>query len=85
VDAVVAIGTVIKGDTDHYDIVVRESAAGIALVAAQTGTPVANAILAVHEVGHAMERAGRDDSNKGAEAVEAAVRTATALRGLQGR
>jgi 6,7-dimethyl-8-ribityllumazine synthase len=85
VDAVIAIGTVIKGDTDHYDIVVRESAAGIALVAAESGIPVTNAILAVHDLDQAVERAGRDDSNKGAEAAEAAVRTATALRGLEGR
>ena len=84
-EAVIAIGTVIKGDTDHYDIVVRESAAGIALVASETGVPVANAILAVHELEQAMERAGRDHSNKGAEAAEASVRTATALKGLRGR
>ena len=81
-DAVIAIGTVVKGDTDHYDIVVRESAAGIALLAVETGIPVANAILAVHDPERAVERAGRDDSNKGAEAAEAAVQTATALKGL---
>ncbi len=81
-NGVIAIGTVVRGDTDHYDIVVRESAAGIAQVAVETGVPVANAILAVHDPGHALERAGRNDSNKGAEAAEAAVRTATALRDL---
>lgn len=81
-DAVVAIGTVVKGETDHYEIVVNESARGITLVALETGVPVANAILAVHDYPHAVERAGVGDSNKGVEAVEAAVWTANALRDL---
>jgi len=82
-DAVVAIGTIVRGDTDHYEIVVRESTAGIARVALDTGVPVANAILAVSEFSHAVERAGEGPSNKGFEAAEAAVSTATALRGLR--
>jgi 6,7-dimethyl-8-ribityllumazine synthase len=81
-DAVVAIGTVIKGDTDHYEVVVRESSGGVAAIAIATGVPVANAILAVHEYAHALERAGEGPDNKGFEAVEAAVVTATALREL---
>ena len=83
-DAVVAIGTVVKGETDHYDIVVSESARGINLVSLETGIPVTNAILAVHDYSHAVDRAGHGDSNKGHEAVEAAVMTANALRQLGG-
>lgn len=82
-DAVVAIGTVVKGETDHYDIVVRESSSGITRVALDTGVPVANAILAVHDYEHALERAGTGEANKGVEAVDAAVRLVTALRGLE--
>ncbi len=82
-DAVVAIGTIVRGDTDHYEIVVRESTAGIARVALESGVPVANAILAVSEFSHAVERAGEGPSNKGFEAAEAAVSTATALRALR--
>lgn len=82
-DAVVAIGTIVRGDTDHYEIVVRESTAGIARVALDSGIPVANAILAVNEFGHAVERAGAGPANKGFEAAEAAVSTAVALRGLR--
>ena len=81
-DAVIAIGTVVKGETDHYEIVVRESARGISRVALETGVPVANAILAVHDYDLALERAGVGEANKGAEAVNAAVMTATALRAL---
>lgn len=83
-DAVVAIGAVVKGDTDHYEIVVRESSGGIARVALDTGVPVANAILAVHEIEHALDRAGSGDGNKGVEAMEAAVITASALAVLKG-
>ena len=82
-DAVVAIGTVVRGDTDHYDIVVRESTSGVSRVALDTGVPVTNAILAVAEFGHAMERAGEGPANKGHEAAEAAVVTARAMRGLR--
>lgn len=84
-DAVVAIGTVIKGDTDHYEIVVRESTAGVARVAESHGIPVANAILAVRDVEDAVKRSGPGESNKGAEAVDAAVTTANALRQLGAR
>ncbi len=81
-DAVVAIGTVVKGETDHYDIVVRESARGISEVSLRTGVPVANAILAVHDYELAVARAGSGEANKGVEAVEAAVATANAFREL---
>ena len=83
-DAVVVVGAVVKGETDHYDIVVRESARGISLVALETGVPVANAILAVHDYTQAVERAGVGESNKGSEAADAAVWTANALAGLDG-
>ena len=79
---VVAIGTVVRGDTDHYEIVVRESTRGVARVALDTGVPVTNAILAVNEYSHAVERAGTGPSNKGYEAAEAAVLTCVALRRL---
>ncbi len=82
-DAVVAIGAVVRGETDHYDIVVRESARGISRVSLQTGTPIANAILAVSDFSQAMERAGEGDANKGFEAVDAAVAMAHALSDLE--
>lgn len=81
-DAVIGIGAVVKGETDHYDIVVRQSSAGLTRVSLDTGVPVANAILAVHDFSEAMQRAGEGDANRGAEAAEAAVRMARALRQL---
>lgn len=84
-DAVVAIGTVVKGDTDHYEIVVRESSAGVTAVSIKTGVPVTNAILAVHDFADAVARSDEGDSNKGVEAVDAAVLTITAIKKLEQR
>lgn len=81
-DAVVAIGTVVRGETDHYEIVVRESSAGVSGVALQTGVPVGNAILAVSDYEHALDRSGAGSANKGVEAVDAAIATALALTEL---
>jgi 6,7-dimethyl-8-ribityllumazine synthase len=84
-DAVVAIGTVIRGETDHYEIVVRESTSGVAQVGLATGVPVANAILAVSEYSQAVDRAMDGPSNKGYEAADAAIAMAVALRRLEER
>jgi len=81
-DGVVAIGTVVKGGTDHYEIVIRESSTGVNRVALDTGVPVGNSILAVHEFVDAVERSEAGEANKGAETVEAVVSMATALREL---
>jgi 6,7-dimethyl-8-ribityllumazine synthase len=83
-DAIVAIGTVIKGETDHYEIVVENSNAALARLAVSSGVPIGNAILAVHDAKDALSRSGPDDSNKGAEAAAAAVSTVIAIRELAG-
>ncbi|REK11770.1 MAG: 6,7-dimethyl-8-ribityllumazine synthase [Actinobacteria bacterium] len=81
-DAIVVIGVVIKGETDHYDIVVSQSTSGVSRVSLDTGIPVGNAILAVHDVEDAIARSESGQSNKGREAVDAAIETATALRAI---
>src|SRR5690606_38279463 len=82
-DAVVALGVIIKGDTDHYTIVATESARGLTLVSRDKGIPVTNGVLAVHEVSHAVERAQPAPNNKGDEAATAAVETALTLASLR--
>jgi 6,7-dimethyl-8-ribityllumazine synthase len=82
--AVVALGTIVKGETDHYAIVSTESARGLTLVTLETGIPVTNGVLAVHDIGDAVERAQPGPANKGYEAATAAVETALALRSLAG-
>jgi 6,7-dimethyl-8-ribityllumazine synthase len=83
-DAVVALGAVIQGDTDHYEHVAREAASGIAAVARETGVPVAFGVLTVREARQAEERAKPGPANKGAEAARAAVMLVRALREIEG-
>ena len=71
--AVIALGTVIRGDTSHYDIVSLNSASGCAAVALETGVPVLNAILTVEDLDQALARAGGEVGNKGFDAAMAAL------------
>lgn len=84
-DAVVALGAVVRGETDHYDHVAREAASGLAAVARETGVPVAFGVLTVRREVHARRRSLPGPENKGAEAARAAVATALALRAIAGR
>jgi 6,7-dimethyl-8-ribityllumazine synthase len=78
-EAVVAVGAVIKGETDHYEIVSRESARALTEVGLRWNRPVGNAVLAVHDYEQAAERALPGPTNKGAEAARAAVGAARLL------
>lgn len=81
-DAVVAIGAVIEGETDHYEHVATQCTRGLMDVSLQTGVPIGNAVLTVREVQHAIDRSGPGPGNKGAEAARAAVTAALAIRSL---
>jgi 6,7-dimethyl-8-ribityllumazine synthase len=81
-DAVVALGAVIRGETDHYEHVAREAAAGLAAVARETGVPVGFGVLTTRRAAQALARAGGGGANKGREAARAAVLTVHALRAL---
>jgi len=83
-DAIVALGAVIRGDTDHYEHIAREAAAGLAAVARETGVPVGFAVLTVAEEAQARVRSAPGPQNKGAEAARAAVVTARLLDRLRG-
>ena len=78
-DAVVAIGAVIKGETDHYEVIVHESAAGLSRLALDAVKPVTNAVLASHTLEQALERSEPGPGNKGAEAAAAAVAAALVI------
>lgn len=82
-DAIVALGAVIRGDTDHYEHVAREAASGLMQVARESRLPVAFGVLTVREEAHALARSAPGAHNKGAEAARAAVMTAQALRALR--
>lgn len=82
-DVVVALGAVIRGETDHYQHIAREVAAGLSRVAVLTGVPVGFGVLTVAEESQARARAAPGPENKGAEAARAAVAMVHVLRGLR--
>ena len=83
VDAVVALGAVIRGDTGHYDFVAGECASGLQRVQLDTGLPVVFGVLTTDTVEQALVRSLPDESNKGAEAARTALETAALLRGIE--
>jgi 6,7-dimethyl-8-ribityllumazine synthase len=82
-DAVVALGAVIRGETDHYQHVAREAAAGLAAAARESGVPVAFGVLTCRSEAQALARSAPGPENKGAEAARAAVAMVHALRRLR--
>ena len=82
VDAVIALGAVIRGDTDHHQHVGGQCAAGLQRVALDTGVPVALGVLTTHTLEQALERAGAKAGNKGYEAAESALEMVDLLRQL---
>jgi 6,7-dimethyl-8-ribityllumazine synthase len=77
--AVICLGTVIRGETPHFEYVAGQCAAGIAAVGRQTGVPTVLGVLTTENVEQAMDRAGGKMGNKGAESAQAAVELADLL------
>ncbi|WP_210480501.1 6,7-dimethyl-8-ribityllumazine synthase [Naasia sp. SYSU D00948] len=84
-DAVVALGVIIRGGTPHFDYVADAATSGLTQVALLTGKPVGFGVLTLDDEQQGLDRAGLPGSkeDKGAEAAEAAVRAALALRRLR--
>lgn len=81
-DAVVCLGAVIEGDTDHYEHVAHRASEGLMQVQLETGVPVAFGILTVRDISDAIVRAEPGPENKGREAAIAAVMAARALAAI---
>jgi 6,7-dimethyl-8-ribityllumazine synthase len=82
VDALVALGCVVRGATPHFDYVAGECASGAAAVSRAHGLPVAFGVLTTDTWDQAVERSGGKLGNKGAESALAAVETARLLQNL---
>jgi len=80
VDAVIALGALIRGGTPHFDYLSAEVTKGVAHVMLETGTPVAFGVLTTDTVEQAIERAGTKAGNKGAEAAQSALEMVSLLR-----
>lgn len=72
-DGFIALGCVVRGETDHYDHICRETARGLMDLQVQYGTPVAFGVLTVHDEAQALARAQHDELNKGVEAANAVL------------
>ena len=78
--AVICLGAVIRGDTDHYDYVAGEAASGVAQAALATGVPVIFGVLTCDTLEQAINRAGAKAGNKGFDAALTAIEMVNLLR-----
>lgn len=85
-DAVVALGVIIRGGTPHFEYVASATTDGLNRVALDAGKPVGFGVLTVDDEQQGLDRAGLADSkeDKGAEAADAALRTALVVKELRG-
>lgn len=72
-DAVICVGTIIRGQTPHFDYIAGEVTKGIAQAGMQTGVPVIYGIVTADSLEQAIDRAGAKQGNKGFEAAMSAV------------
>ena len=72
-DAVICLGTIIKGATPHFDFVAAEASKGIAQVALKSAIPVVFGVLTTDSIEQAIERAGTKSGNKGFDAALTAI------------
>lgn len=82
-DAVIALGTVIRGSTSHYDFVCNEVAKGLASTSLATGKPVMFGVLTTDTIEQAIERAGTKAGNKGWDSAVSAIEMANLARSFE--
>ncbi|RSL34623.1 6,7-dimethyl-8-ribityllumazine synthase [Salibacterium salarium] len=82
-DAIITLGTVIKGSTPHFDYVCGEAAKGVGNISLEKGLPVIFGVLTTNTIEQAIERAGTKAGNKGADAALAAIEMANLDKSLQ--
>lgn len=75
-DAVITLGTVIRGATPHFDYVCNEAAKGISATSLNSGVPVIFGVLTTESIEQAIERAGTKAGNKGWDAASSAIEMA---------
>ncbi|MCD8083323.1 MAG: 6,7-dimethyl-8-ribityllumazine synthase [Clostridiales bacterium] len=82
-DAVIALGSVIRGSTSHYEYVCAEVSKGVAQIGLETGVPVLFGILTTENIEQAIERAGSKAGNKGFDCAQGAVEMVNLIREMQ--
>jgi 6,7-dimethyl-8-ribityllumazine synthase len=81
-DAVICLGCVIRGETNHYEQVCSEVARGIAQAALHAGKPMTYGVVTAENLQQAIERAGAKSGNRGWDAALAAIEMVSLLKGL---
>ena len=81
-DAVICLGAVIKGSTDHYDYVCAEGSKGVAQVGLNNGIPVLFGVLTTDNIEQAIERAGTKAGNKGFDVAVSAIEMVDLLKNI---
>lgn len=81
-DAIICLGAVIKGATDHYDFVCAEASKGIAAVGMKTGVPTLFGVLTTDNIEQAIERAGTKAGNKGYDVACAAIEMVNLMKNI---
>ncbi len=81
-DAVICLGTVIRGATPHFDYVAAEVSKGVASASLDTGVPIAFGVLTTDTIEQAVERAGTKSGNKGFDAAVTAIEMAQVFKKL---
>ena len=81
-DALICLGTVIRGSTPHFDYIAAEVSKGIAKVGLDTGVPVIFGVITADTIEQAIERAGTKDGNKGRDAALTAIEMANLFEKL---
>ncbi len=82
VDAVIALGVLIRGATPHFDYLAAETAKGLAHVALSSGVPVSFGVLTCDSLEQALERSGSKSGNKGWQAAQSAIEMVQLYRRL---
>ena len=82
-NAIICLGTVIRGATPHFEYIAGEVSKGVAAAALETGVPMAFGILTTDSIEQAVERAGSKGGNKGFDAACSAIEMANLFRELK--
>jgi len=82
-DALICLGTVIRGSTPHFDYIASEVAKGIAAASLNTGLPVIFGVITADTIEQAIERAGTKEGNKGRDAALNAIEMADLVEKLK--
>jgi 6,7-dimethyl-8-ribityllumazine synthase len=84
-NAIICLGTVIRGGTPHFEYVSSEVNKGIARVSLEEGMPVIQGIITADTLEQAIERAGAKEGNRGFAAAQSAIEMASVIKSLEGK